>query len=177
MIELEKTYLAKFIPDGLENCKYKEIIDVYIPKESAHPSLRLRKNGDHFEMTKKEPIKEGDASQQQEQTIILTEQEFIALNKQVEGKRLRKIRYQLQYKNNTAEVDVFQDALAGLVLVDFEFKSNRDKNNFQMPGFCLADVTQEKFIAGGMLCGKSYEDIENNLARFGYKKLIIKSNR
>ncbi len=172
MIELEKTYLAKFIPDDLGDCEHKEIIDVYVPKESIHPSLRLRKNGNHFEMTKKEPLKEGDASQQREQTIILTKQEFTTLNNQVEGKRIRKIRYQFKHKNNTAEIDVFQDTLAGLVLADIEFKNNDDKNNFQIPDFCLAEVTQETFLAGGMLCGKSYGDIESGLDKFGYKKLI-----
>ena len=42
-----------------------------------------------------------------------------------------------------------------------------------MPDFCLADVTQEKFIAGGMICGKSYEDIEKELKRFNYVKLFL----
>ena len=47
-----------------------------------------------------------------------------------------------------------------------------EKDSFVMPEFCLVDVTQEKFGAGGMLAGKSYEDIEQHLKRFGYVKLI-----
>ena len=46
MIELEKTYLAKEIPQGLKDCNSKEIIDIYIPKSNAHPKIRIRKNGD-----------------------------------------------------------------------------------------------------------------------------------
>ena len=42
-----------------------------------------------------------------------------------------------------------------------------------MPDFCLKEVTQELFIAGGMICGKSYEDIEENLKRFNYLKLFM----
>jgi len=57
MIELERIYLAKFIPGNLKNCKSKEILDIYIPKSSAHPKIRIRKNRDKYEMTKKEPIK------------------------------------------------------------------------------------------------------------------------
>jgi CYTH domain-containing protein len=68
-------------------------------------------------------------------------------------------------------VDVFQDELSGLVLVDFEFKEVTDKNNFEMPDFCLSDVTQDKFFAGGMLCGKKYSDIEVHLGELGYKKI------
>ena len=52
MIELEKTYLVKKLPEGLKNCEFKEIIDVYIPASSEHPTLRIRKNGDTYEITK-----------------------------------------------------------------------------------------------------------------------------
>ena len=62
---------------------------------------------------------------------------------------------------------------AGLVLVDVEFDSKGEKDVFVMPEFCLAEVTQESFIAGGMICGKSYDDIESKLSKFGYKKLIV----
>ena len=173
MIELEKTYLAKELPKNLKECKSKEIIDVYIPKESEHPKLRLRKNGNKFELTKKEPVNEGDASNQREQTIILTETEFEALNKQIEGKRTHKLRYLYDYNERTAEFDIFQDKLLGLVVVDFEFEKIEEKDKFQMPDFCLVDITQELFIAGGIVCGKSYEDIKKSLEKFGYKKLFL----
>ena len=173
MIELEKTYLAKMIPKDLQSCKFKEIIDVYVPKDSEHPKLRLRKNGDRFELTKKEPVVEGDASHQEEQTIKLTEIEFDALNS-LEGKRVHKLRYYFDYNGMIAEIDVFQDALQGLVLVDFEFETIEEKEKFEMPDFCLADITQELFTAGGMICGKSYEDIEEDLKKFNYQKLFLK---
>lgn len=38
-------------------------------------------------------------------------------------------------------------------------------------GRYLAEVTQEKFVAGGILCGKSYEDIKDDFSKYGYKKL------
>ena len=171
MYELERTYLAKYIPEGLEKCEKKEIIDIYIPKIKEHPTLRIRKNGNKFEITKKEPI-ENDSSHQEEQTIGLTEEEFNELMK-LDGKRVRKIRYFYRYKDRIAEIDVFQDKLKGLILVDFEFESKQEKDSFIMPEFCLADVTQEEFIAGGMLCGKSYEDIEKELESYQYKKLYL----
>jgi len=172
MIELEKTYLAKEIPKGLEDCDSKEIIDIYIPKESRHPTIRIRKNGDKYEITKKEPI-ENDVSHQHEFTIPLTEKEFNELIK-IGGKELHKIRYYHDYNGKTAEIDVFLDKLKGLVLIDFEFETMEEKNSFEMPDFCLIEITQEEFIAGGMVCGKSYEDIEEDLKRFNYKKLEIK---
>jgi adenylate cyclase len=172
MIELELTYLAKCIPDSLASCKQKEIFDIYIPKSREHPTLRIRKNGEKFEMTKKEPVMQGDSSKQEEHTIPLTEEEFNELAV-LKGKRVRKIRYLYPINEKIAEVDVFQDKLSGLVLVDVEFNSEEEKAAFKMPDFCLADVTQEKFTAGGMLCGKSYKDIKEELKKYKYKKLKL----
>jgi len=172
MIELERTFLAKIIPTGLENCKHKEVMDVYLPKEAEHPVLRLRKNGDSYEMTKKEPVSGTDSSKLTEHTIPLTKQEFDALRK-IKGKEVRKIRYYYEYEGRTAEVDVFQDKLKGLVLIDFEFSMEEEKEHFKMPDFCLTEVTQEELFAGGMLCGKKYKDIKQALSGLKYKKIIF----
>ncbi|MFH1787487.1 MAG: HD domain-containing protein, partial [archaeon] len=169
MIEIEKTYLVKELPEGLGDCKFIEIIDIYIPKESRHPVLRVRKNSNKFEITKKEPVEE-DVSHQEEQTIILTEKEFNSLMS-LDGKKVHKIRYLYDYHGRLAEIDVFQGDLKGLVLADFEFDSIEEKDKFEMPDFCLVDITQEEFIAGGMICGKAYEDIEEDLNKYDYKKL------
>ena len=170
MQEIERTYLAKHVPNGLKDCESREIIDVYIPKSVDHPTLRIRKNGDKFEITKKQPVNEGDSSVQKEETIVLSESEFNSLSS-VDGKKVRKIRYYYPYEGRTAEIDVFQDDLRGLILVDVEFDSVEDKDSFGVPDFCLTDVTQEDFIAGGMICGKYYEDIFEKLNSFGYVRL------
>jgi len=172
MIELEKTYLAREIPNALNNCKSKEIIDIYVPKLSEHPKIRIRKNGNKFEITKKEPVNDKDKSEQKEQTIILNEPEFNELSK-LDGKRIHKIRYYYNYNNRIAEIDIFQGSLKGLIIVDFEFKNKEEKDSFKIPDFCLAEITHELFAAGGMLCGKSYEDIEEDLKKFNYKKLFL----
>ena len=121
-------------------------------------------------MTKKEPIGEGDMSHQEEQTIVLTEKEFLELSN-TDGKKIHKTRYDYDYNGRKAEIGVFQGDLKGLVLVDFEFDSVEEKDDFGIPDFCLAEVTQELFAAGGMLCGKSYEDIAKHLEGLGYRKI------
>ena len=80
MIELEKTFLAKELPKGLKDCRHKEIIDLYIPAGAEHPVTRIRKHGEKMEMTKKMPVKGNDSSEQLEQTIILSKEEFNALS-------------------------------------------------------------------------------------------------
>ena len=100
-IELEKTYLAKFIPEGALECESREILDLYIPATVPHPVLRLRKKGEKFEITKKQPVSENDSSEQTEDTIVLSAEEFNALTK-VNSKKVHKIRYLFNYGENLA---------------------------------------------------------------------------
>lgn len=168
-IELERTFLLKKYPVELKTLKSMEVFDIYLPRVVLHPNLRVRKKGEKFEITKKHPVEGTDSSLQSEETIPLSKEEFLELSTLV-GKRVRKMRYYYQAGNNMAEIDVFQDDLEGLVLIDFEFKTVEEKNDFVMPDFCLAEVTQEKFTAGGILAGKKYEDIEEGLKKYNYKK-------
>ena len=175
MLEYERTFLAKQIPEGLKACKSKELIDIYIPKViEIHAPIRIRKNGEKYEITKKTTVVEGDHSVKNEQTIDLLKHEFDKLEKEISGRRVRKMRYLYPVNGKTAEVDVFMEALTGLILIDFEFATIEEKDAFKMPFFCLADVTQEEFVAGGMLCGKRYADLEKDLARYSYQKLYLK---
>lgn len=172
MIELERTYLLKKLPEGLKDCEFVEIIDIYIPKSKEHPTIRIRKTGNKFEITKKEPVNEGDSSQQEEQTIALREEEFNELQK-LDGKKVRKLRYYYPHNGKIAEVDVFQDSLKGLIIVDFEFETIEEKDSFEIPNFCSVDITQEDFIAGGMICGKTYEDVKEDLKKYNYEPLLL----
>lgn len=171
--ELELTYLAKELPADLANLPSKLLVDVYYPSEDSHPLLRIRQKGDTYEITKKVMASGTDSSHMLEHTIELTSEEFAALTA-APGKRVAKRRYDYEYEGRKAEIDVFEGELDGLVVVDFEFTDRDDQLAFQMPDFCLADVTQEAFIAGGKLAGKSYADIQADLDRYGYQPLHIK---
>lgn len=170
-IELERTFLLRKLPEGLRDSEFKEIIDIYYPKHYDHPVIRLRKNGDKFELTKKEPMND-DASEQVEHTLFLTPEEFNEFSK-LEGKKVYKKRYYYNYNGRVAEIDVFQGDLKGLIVVDFEFSSVEEKNSFEIPDFCLVDITQEEFIAGGKICGKNYENVRENLEKFGYSPIYF----
>lgn len=169
-LELELTFLAKELPKNIKTVKPTRIIDIYIPDTPKHSHLRLRQKGDKYEMTKKMPIVEGDASEQIEQTISLTKDEFIALSS-CSKKRVAKDRYNVEIEGKVAEIDVFIGDLKGLVLMDFEFNTIAEKSAFKIPSVALADVTQEDFIAGGLLAGKTYNDIASELERFNYRRV------
>ncbi len=168
--EFELTYLVKELPIGVLSSTAKEILDIYLPANADHAILRIRKSGDKYEITKKVPAHGTDSSHQIENTIPLTPEEFADLST-LPGKRVRKLRYYYHEAGTDYEVDVFQDALQGLVVADVEFDSNEAKAAFVPPVWALADVTQEKFIAGGVLCGKSYSDIAASLEQYNYQPI------
>lgn len=169
-VEIEKTYLAKFLPAGMSDCRSEKMLDIYLPKESKHAKLRVRQKGDSFVITKKNKIEEKASSVYLEESIELSPLEFAALEK-IEGNRVSKTRYYFPYKKQVAEIDVFSGKLEGLVLVDFEFKNSQDLKSFTMPDFCLADVSSETIIAGGVLCHKSIKSLANFLKSYSYKKI------
>ena len=170
--ELEKTYLLKRLPKGLERCRKERMVDIYVPNTARHPVIRIRRIGNSFEITKKSPVQDGDSSIQDEHTIYLTKEEHDALSR-ISGKRIDKTRYHFMHNGITGQIDIFHGRLRGLALADFEFDSKMEMKAFRPPDFCLAEVTQEEFIAGGMLCGKSYESIRKHLKGFGYRKITV----
>jgi CYTH domain-containing protein len=172
MIELELTFLAKSLPPNLKNCPAKKIVDLYVEGGSIHSSLRIRRNGEEFELTRKAPVEAGDASKQSETTISLNQSEFESLSS-TKSREIEKTRYFFDHEGRTAEFDVFEGGLKGLIVIDFEFENEAEKASFAMPGFCLAEITQETFIAGGVLAGKSYDNISEELEKFCYQKLQL----
>lgn len=162
--EFEATYLVKELPEAVYRAPHEEILDIYIPVTIEHPILRVRQLGARYEITKKHPLREHDASHRIENTIPLTESEFTALA-DIPGKRVLKTRYYYVEEEVEYQVDMFKERLEGLVLVAVEFKEAKERNAFTSPSWFGADVTQEKWVAGGMLCGKSYDDIRADLEK------------
>ena len=169
-LEIEKTYLLKHLPDGLLKSSFKDIEDLYLPKGAVHAHLRIRKAGDSYVITKKEPVPGESASIHEEHNIKLTVSEFAALQN-CNCDRIRKRRFYYQYNNRVVEVDIFFGQLSGLALADFEFSSKEEMAEFKIPDFCLADVTEEDFIAGGVLCRQSFDSLLPELNRYQYQPI------
>ena len=128
-LERERTFLAKELPQEIKTTKPTRIVDIYIPDTPAHSHLRLRQNGKTYEITKKTSVAAGDASEHIEQTIPLTEEEFAALSR-CSAKRVAKDRYRVVIDGILAEIDIFIEDLAGLVLIDFEFDTEDKKDSY-----------------------------------------------
>lgn len=171
-MEYELTYLAKYLPAEIEGLAGEYVRDVYVPETVQHAHLRLRQRGETYVITKKVPAAGTDSSEQTEETIPLEKEEYEALAA-CSRKVVAKWRYKVMIAGHMAEVDVFDEQLKGLIEIDFEFASREEKAAFVPPEVCFADVTQEEAFAGGYLSGKSYEDIEPVLKKYGYNKVEV----
>jgi adenylate cyclase len=162
-MEYELRFLAKVLPADLKEHKSKELIDLYIPEKAKYPRMRIRQSGSKLEITKKVTIN-GDLSAQEEHNIALNKTEFEALML-IPGKKVHKTRYYYPVGRHKAEINIFKGALEGLITIEFEFTSATEMKNFTAPSFCGTNITQEKFISGGMLAGKKIVDIADDLQR------------
>ena len=174
-VEIETAYLITSIPKEISEASVKRITDIYLSDSSdLLTKLRLRQNGDTYELTKKVVVDPSDLSTQQEYTVPLTEAEFTQL-KAAGGREVTKDRYTFSLADHTAELDVFRGGLEGFVIIEFEFPSAEARDAFTPPAFCGAEVTQEDFIAGAYLAGLSYADIADNLAAYSYQPVSYKA--
>jgi CYTH domain-containing protein len=173
-LERELTFLINELPADLAKFPSKIIEDNYVPRESKHPVVRIRRNGDKLMITKKQPANtkegtDGDATRQTEHTIPLTRNEYDALSS-YDGKKFIKRRFAYEVNGHIAELDVYLSDLTGLAVIDFEFDSDVAMANFQKPEFVGADISHDETLTGGMLCGKTYTDIAEHLrAEYGYE--------
>ncbi len=167
MIEFEKTFIPKYLPKTVFDSPCKNIVDIYIPKSSDYPVLRIRQCADSFQITKKTISKNNDNSSHREETIHLSGEEFNEL-KGIRGNSICKKRYFFTDGVWNFEIDIFIGDLLGLILVDIEFESSEEMAEFAQYEWLLADVTQEADFLGGKLSGKCFSDIENKLVTYGY---------
>lgn len=170
-VEMELAFLVTAIPDEIKQAQRKLITDTYLSdRTDLLTKLRLRQNGQKYELTKKVVVDPADLSVQDEYTIPLNVEEFVKFKK-LDGREVIKDRYTFTLAGYTAELDVFRGALEGFCIVEFEFNSITEKAAFVPPTCCGAEVTQEDFIAGAYLAGLAYDDIAGDLERFNYRPI------
>jgi CYTH domain-containing protein len=95
-------------------------------------------------------------------TMYLNAAEYAALA-QVPAASLRKTRLSVP----PLGVDLFEGALAGLVLAEAEFVDYEAMARFVAPPFAVADVTADQRFTGGRLAVAARSDIASALADFG----------
>jgi len=169
LVERERRYLLQDLPEGLiRTSAHLQITDNYI----TGTRLRLRKVRDPqtnkwiVKFTQKWAPNPKDLSRTLITNSYLTAYEYETLSV-FEGNEIRKNRYKFDYEGRRFSVDMFLGDLLGLVLAEVSFSSDGELDNFPMPAFAVADVTNNEMFTGGRLCHLTFADIRGEVKRMG----------
>lgn len=140
MQEIERKFLVRDLPD-LAGAKRTEIRQGYITYPSDAVEMRLRQKNATFVMT----FKSGEGTVRTEREVDITKEQFDTFWPETEGRRVEKVRWSAALPGGLVyELDVFEGALEGLVLVEVEFETLEAAETFQPPAWFGAEVTDDK---------------------------------
>lgn len=161
-IELELAWLVIYLPKDLKRYKPVEIIQAYLENtnETNISNIRIRKQGDKYQCTKKFYVgSHEETGQNREETIEISKKRFEELLKTTD-KIIYKKRYKYPLENGLiAEIDVYEKKLNGLIVVEVEFKSVVILENFQKPEWFGKEVTDSKGIYPPSIVNLTIEEI------------------
>jgi adenylate cyclase len=138
--EIERKFLVKELPPGLNHFRSFSIAQGYLANEPGGRHVRLRKKGKRATLT----FKVGRGSSREEREIELSPKQFAALWPATAGRRLRKLRHEIPWKNLTIEIDSYRGDHSGLVVAEVEFPTRSACRKFKPPTWFGREVTGEK---------------------------------
>src|ERR1700680_1566702 len=127
--EIERKFLVKELPPGLDRFRSYPIAQGYLANEPGGRHVRLRKKGKAALL----PFKVGRGSAREEREIQLSAKQFAALWPATAGRRLRKLRHEVPWKNLIIENHSYCGRKGGLVVAEVEFPSQATARKFQPP--------------------------------------------
>ena len=136
-MEIEKKYLLKKNPD-FSVCEYHKIEQAYL---CTDPVVRVRREDETYYMT----YKGRGMLVREEYNLPLNKEAYEHLKAKADGNVIRKVRYLVPLKDTglTAEVDVFDEPFAPLVMAEVEFESEEQAAAFAAPDWFGEEVTFE----------------------------------
>ena len=137
-MEIERKFLTKNIPFDITAYPYKQISQAYI---SFSPTIRIRRSDDAYILT----VKGKGHLAREEFELPLTKADYDRLFLITEGTPVVKKRYLVPVEGGyTAEVDLYEGELEGLMTTEVEFSSLEAAESFAAPDWFGKDVSEEK---------------------------------
>ncbi len=134
-MEIERKYLIDKIPFSLEGFRCRRIEQGYLCTE---PVVRIRRDDDTYYLT----YKSKGLMVREEYNLPLTREAYKHLKPKADGRIISKFRYMIPLEGSlTAELDLFQDDLAPLMLAEVEFGTVEEAEHFLPPEWFGEDVT------------------------------------
>ena len=138
-IEIERKWLVEESPD-LSKRKGVRILQGYLASTPEGTEVRLRRKGKKYFET----VKTGKGLRRGENEIELSSKQFRRLWPATQGRRLEKVRYTLKWRGRNLALDVYRKRLAGLKVVEVEFKTRKQAKGFSAPAWFGKEVTEDE---------------------------------
>ncbi len=145
-VEIERKFLPTRTPDGMP--AGEPIEQGYLAIAPDGVEVRIRRRAGRSTLT----VKSGPAHVRVEEEIDIDDRRFEALWALTEGRRIAKTRHLVPLEGGvTVEVDVYADALAGLLTAEVEFASTEASADFAPPEWLGTEVTGDARYANQSL--------------------------
>jgi adenylate cyclase len=138
--EIERKFLVKRLPEKLNRSRRCLIVQGYLAAEPGGRHVRLRKKGKTASLT----FKVGRGAHREEREIKLSAKQFATLWPATRGRRLRKLRYEIPWRDLLIEIDIYRGRHPGLVVAEVEFPDRATCRKFKPPSWFGREVTGEK---------------------------------
>ncbi len=144
-MEIERKYEINYVPGELASYPLKRIEQGYL---CHNPTVRIRKSNEDYYLTYKSRTSDnkrtGGAIVRNEVELPLTKEAYITLKSKIEGNMVYKTRYLIPLPYGlTAELDVFEGVLTGLVFVEVEFPDEQSADKFNPPDWFGKELSQD----------------------------------
>ena len=147
-MEIERKWVPAAPPPGLGAGERRRVEQGYVALDAAGAEVRVRRAGGELTLT----VKSAPGLVRVEEELALSAEQFESLWALTEGRRVVKTRHLVPLADGlTAEVDVYEGALAGLVTVEVEFGSEEASAAFDPPEWLGREVTGDKRYANRAL--------------------------
>lgn len=155
-LEIERRYL-------FNSCNIKKLLkekgisyiivemEQFYLKATSEETLRFRKEDSHYIKN----IKKGNGLVREEMENKISKEEYKEAKALNLGGVIKKERLKFRIDDNRFELDIFKGKLKGLSILEIEFKSLKDAQNFKMSNilspFVIKEITNEAIYTNGAI--------------------------
>lgn len=127
-------------PPGVERSRSTRIEQGYIAIAEDGTEVRVRRRDGAAVLT----VKAGVGRNRLEEEIAIDAERFARLWPLTQGRRVEKTRHLIPAgRGITIELDVYSGGLAGLMVAEVEFGSEKEADAFEPPGWFGSEVTDD----------------------------------
>jgi adenylate cyclase len=146
----ERKFLVRQLPSNLSGYPHQLIEQGYLvlPRGVRDAvEIRVRRSGKGPVLT----VKQGRGKSRLEKEVPLPQRSAVQLWPLTQGRRVKKVRYQIPYRGLTIELDVYQANARGLAVAEVEFPSRAASRRFHPPDWFGTEVTGRHRFANSQL--------------------------